>query len=124
MTDKEFRFEKKRIRSLIRKWVNPAGFGWWRIDIRYSRERHIENPNVAGKTDSDWKYSHAVITYYLPVTSTLDDEELEHTFVHELCHLPMSGMHFPDNEQANAIFERTVDEYAKHIIWASEMKNV
>lgn len=120
MKDKDSKAERQRLNKLEKKWVKPCGFGWWRIEIVLSSERHPDSPGVAGETHADWKYSHATITFYLPVTVNMDDEELEHTFVHELCHLPMSGMVFPDNDQAQAIFEKTVDDYAKHIIWAYE----
>lgn len=120
MTDKEYKEQKLRIKKLISKWFHPAGFGWWRVDFIYSRDRHPDNQNVAGETRPDWKYSHGSITYYLPVIAELSDEELEHTFVHELCHLTISGLMIPDDDSATAIWERTVDDFAKHLIWARE----
>jgi len=120
--DKQHKEQRSRLQKLVRKWVRPLGFGWWRIDFHYSGERHPENPGVAGETHADWKYSHATITYYTPVIANMSDEELEHTFVHELCHLPMSGLKIEDSEAGYAVFERIVDDYAKHIIWAKDIK--
>jgi hypothetical protein len=124
VNDNDYNFQKKRLQALIKKWVKPAGFAWWRVDFIYSNATHPDNPDVTAETVSNWRYSHASITYYMLKVSEQSDEELEHTFVHELCHLPMSGMEFPDNEQAQAIFEKAVDDYAKHIIWASEFVKV
>lgn len=121
MTDSEYKATKKRIQDLIDKWYHPAGFGWWRTDFIYSNERQPGNDGVGAETHADWKYSHATITFYLPVLKEMSDEELEHTFVHELCHLTASTWpNFDDNDDAVARFERTVDDFAKHLIWTSE----
>lgn len=121
MSDKEYNQTKKRIQALIKKWYSPAGWGWWRTDFVYSRERKPEDDNVAAVTMADFKYSHATITFYLPCLINMSDEELEATFVHELCHITASTYpNFQDNDDAQARFERTVDDFARHIIWASE----
>lgn len=121
MTDKEYNRIKKRLQALIKKWYSPAGFGWWRTDFVYSRERKPNDDEVAAETIASYRYSHATITFYLPCLVDMKDEELEHTFVHELCHLTASTYpNFQDNDDATARFERTVDDFAKHIIWASE----
>lgn len=121
MTDKEYNQTKRRIQKLITKWYRPAGFGWWRTDFYYSNERMPNNEGCAAETQASYRYSHATITFYMPVICQLSDEELEHTFVHELCHLTASTFpNFQDNDDAVARFERTVDDFAKHIIWASE----
>ena len=121
MSDADYKKLKKRIESLIDKWYAPAGWGWWRTNFSYSRERHPINQGVAAETHADFKYSHADITFYMPVLLEMSDEELEHTFVHELCHITASTYpNFEDNDDATARFERTVDDFAKHIIWASE----
>jgi hypothetical protein len=123
MTDKEYLTIKKRIKALIKKWYEPAGWGWWRTGFVYSRERQPDNDGVAALTIADFKYSHATITLYLPALRDMNDEELEHLIVHELCHLTASTWpSYEDNEDANARFERTVDDFAKQMIWTS--KNV
>lgn len=121
MTDKEYNQVRGRIRKLITKWYRPGGWGWWRTDFVYSNERQPGNDDVGAQTMADFKYSHATITFYMPVLWQLSDEELEHTFVHELCHLTGATYpNFEDNSDAHARFERTIDDFAKHIIWASE----
>jgi len=121
MNDKEYKELKTRIKKLIEKWFRPAGFGWWRVDFVYSRERMPDNDDCAASTHADWQYSHGTITFYLPVLTNLNDEELEHTLVHELCHLTASGWHnMQDTGDATARFERTVDDFAKHLIWSRE----
>lgn len=124
MTDKDYKLQKNRIEKLIKKWYKPAGWGWWRTDFRYSQERHPDDTGTycrAAETHADFKYSHATITFYLPMIAPLSDEELESTFVHELCHITASTYPaYEDNSDANARFERTVDDFARHIIWAVE----
>lgn len=121
MTDKEYKEIKGKIRALVKKWFRPAGFGWWRVDFVYSRERQPGNDDCGAETHAEWKYSHGTITFYLPVLKELDDEELEHTFVHELCHLTASGWpDFEDTRSGNMMFERVVDDFAKHLIWSHE----
>ena len=121
MKDKEYKELKSKLQKLVKKWFRPAGFGWWRCDFVYSRERMPDNEDCAAKTIAEWRYSHATITFYMPVLVNLSDEELEHTFVHELCHLTASGYpNFNDTDDGVARFEKTVDDFAKHIIWAAE----
>ena len=121
MTDAEYKKAKGRISKLVDKWYQPAGWGWWRTDFVYSNERQPGNDEVAAETRASYRYSHATITFYMPVIADMSDEELEHTFVHELCHLTAStSPNFQDNDDAIARFERTVDDFAKHIIWAAE----
>jgi hypothetical protein len=121
MTDKEYNKTVSRIRALIKKWYAPGGWSYWRTDFNYSRERHPETQGVAAETHADFKYSHATITFYFPVVCGMSDEELEATFVHELCHLTASTYpNFEDNPDAVARFERTVDDFSRHIIWCVE----
>lgn len=121
MTDREYNQVKSKIQKLIKKWYAPCGWGWWRTDFRYSDERQPGNDGVAAETHADFKYSHATITFYIPVLATMNDEELEATFVHELCHLTASTYpNFEDNPDGVARFERTVDDFSRHIIWARE----
>lgn len=121
MTDREYKQTKARLRKLISKWYKPGGWGWWRTDFNYSDERQPGNNGVAAETHADFKYSHATITFYFPVIKDMSDEELEHTLVHELCHLTGSTYpNFQDTDDGVARFERTIDDFAKHIIWASE----
>lgn len=121
MSDKEYRLIKSRLTKLQKKWYGPAGFGWWRTDFNYSRERKPGDDDVAAETHADFKYSHASITFYMPVMATMNDEELEHTFVHELCHLPAANYpNFEDDDSSRARFERTVNDFANHMIWASK----
>lgn len=124
MTDKDYRQTKKRIDTLITKWYKPGGWGWWRTDFIYSDERHPDNNEIGAVTKATYQYSHGTITFYLPVLVDMPDEELEHLFVHELCHLTASTYpNFEDTSDGEARFERTVDDFARHIIWASEHVN-
>lgn len=121
MNDNDYKELKSKLTKLIKKWYEPIGWGWWRTDFAYARERNPDNSDVAAITQADFKYSHATITFYMPVLAEMSDEELEHTFVHELCHITGSTYpNFENNDDAVARFERTIDDFAKHIIWAYE----
>lgn len=123
MNDQEYKKLKSRIGRLIKMWYKPAGFGWWRTEFVYSRERKPNDDNVAAETHADFAYSQATITFYLPAMRDMDDDDLEGVVVHELCHLTASSYpQFEDNADAHSKFERTVDDFARHLIWAS--KNV
>lgn len=128
MTDKEYEAQKKRIRRLTKKWFHKLGLGWWKIDIEYSRvssdpfEKTAYSPKlISGKwvsvmaTSADPWYRKALITCYLPEVSTLDDEELEETYLHELMHVflsPMKNPKFAKEEEAVA------QSLAKAFIWS------
>lgn len=106
MTDKEYNYERNRIRKLISRWRDRLGLGWWRIDFEYEREE----PEFTGSTDyapldidgiwrnvavtrCDPNYLKATIVFYIVQIRKLDDEELETVFVHECMHVILSPMH-------------------------------
>lgn len=71
--------------------------------------------------DTNTCYDGIVTTFYVPAIHTMSDDELEGMFVHELCHLTASTYpSFEYNEDAHARLEKTVEEFARHLIWASQ----
>lgn len=118
MTDKEYKATKVRIQKMLKKW-RPAGFGWFHISYSYERE-HDENPRLAAKCDVDWQYKSAHITFFAPVMSELDDERLENTVVHELCHVLISPIQDFSDENTRQMTEYTTSLVADSLIWASK----
>lgn len=93
MNDAEADIQKARIQRYLDKWM-PAGFGWWKLKIDYERgsstgkESLIETANII----ENWEYRSARITFYLDCTTDLNDDDLEHTVVHELSHLLLGSI--------------------------------
>lgn len=109
MTDKEFEKEKKRIQKLKDKWMPLLWLNQYWINFDYERENQGEDmtdyrpQDVGGRwesimvTRSDPFYLKANITCYLLQTKKLNDEELEETFLHELCHIHLATLHTKEN---------------------------
>ena len=133
MTDKEYEFQKKRIRRLIKKWIKPIGLNWWKIDIEYDRGIRDDNSNpayspkvVKGKwvtmmeTNCDPYYLKANIVCYLPDVARIEDEELEETFLHELMHIFLSPM---KSKQKAKEEELVATKLAQAFIWSKHVKH-
>lgn len=127
MNDKEYQIEKKRIQTLIKKWVKPIGLGWW--NIRFEYERADKNSgdttyapmDIGGyyetvmETRCDPYYLNAAITVYCRVTKEMSDEDLELAFVHELMHVFLSPMH---TKQTRKEEELVATKLAQGFIWS------
>lgn len=106
MIDKDFNKEKKRIRKLKDKWMPLLWLNSYWINFDYVRE----TPGPESKTDyapqdiggfwetvmetrCDPYYLKANVTVYVLQSAKLDDDQLEETFLHELCHIHLSPLH-------------------------------
>ena len=118
MTDKEFREQKRRVNKYLDKWQKPAGFGWWYITVEYERDRYTDEPNTAAHCWSQWQYHQATIRFYLPALKSLEDEELERTIIHELCHLLISPLEDYSTPERRQITEHTTSLVADALYWA------
>lgn len=92
LTDKAVETEKRRIRKHILPWIKRMGLMWWSIDILYSisdqSDAYQDGKGKASATVSvDWQYLRAGITFYLPLTTNLKDDELDSVCCHECCHI-------------------------------------
>ncbi len=134
MTDREYEFQKARIRKLTKKWVKPLGLNWWRIDFFYSRHKHNENDTYdyspkdikghwvsAMDTRADPYYLTATITFYLPILESIDDDELEEYYVHELMHIFLRPMH---EKKTAAQEELVATKLAQAFIWSLKRRGV
>lgn len=120
MTDKEYREQKLRVRRFWDKWHDAIGMGWWRINLTWDRARDEESPNQLAVTSSSWQYRTGHVTFNLPECAAVDDETLEETVVHELCHILLAPIHDGRDDQAREITEFAVTSTARAIIWARE----
>lgn len=127
MTDKEYNVQKKRIRSLIKKWHKAIGMNWWRVEYVYSRERRDDSAttydpgqgwDVAADCQTDSNYMTATVTFYLPNIVSIRDEELEEIYLHELMHILINPM---QTKQKAAEEERVATTLARAMVWASEI---
>ncbi len=133
MTDKEYREQKARIKALIPKWVYPLGLRWWKVTFEYERDglelgAHIENNGSAqclARTSVRWQYLDALIVWNMPALVGTDDEELEKSFVHELCHIfvhemrEWAGEEMEKDKLTDAIRheERVVTQLTAAMLW-------
>ena len=100
MDDAAFEAEQERIRALMDRWWGRDFdiLRGWKVKVIYQRHQG-EQRDVSGEPwycaascSADWRYLDATITVYCQTTATLDDEELEETFVHECCHVLTNEM--------------------------------
>jgi hypothetical protein len=129
MDDAEYEKQKARLIALSEAWIHPIGLGWWRVNLSYDRtgEDFFASVEKAGNFRSqsvarcfaDWKYGIATILWNMPELPDLDDDELEHTFVHELMHIFLNevrgeGADWMDHE------ERVATTLEKAFIWVRD----
>lgn len=83
------------VRAFITKraglWQERLGLGHFDIyhvfvDDFYGEE-DVDSIKTVAKTVSRWNYFEAKVTWYLPSAARHDDDYLERTLVHELCHV-------------------------------------
>jgi Zn-dependent peptidase ImmA (M78 family) len=100
---------RSKIERLAREWQERVGLGWWIIEFQFNEETQDDYAN----TTALWQYSHALITWNLRNMSTLSDELLEDTIVHELAHClldPITADADPNTPQEK--FAQKAMEYA------------
>lgn len=119
MTDKEYNAEKARIQSMIDKWFNALGLGWYEVDMSWSREVDESHRDTAARTEWRWQYRTAAITWFLPTTATLTEEKLERTVVHEFAHILTGSMAYDtDDDGYLERMEHATETVARAIIWS------
>ena len=94
LTELEVKKEQKRINRYICKWKQPFHFDLWsRFDIIYKNEaKEDDDCMVPAEVYADYSRLQATITFYLSCVAKLSDERLEHTVLHELAHILLSGL--------------------------------
>ena len=118
MTTKEFNEQRRRIRRLCDKWMPRLGMSWHRLELNYSEERDGGNPDSAAHSRSAWEYKDASITWFCPVTATIDDKFLERIVVHEMAHVLVAPMRSHDVPMENE--ELVCTTLADAFMWTAE----
>ena len=118
MTDKQFEKERKRVRRLWFKWFKPIGMGWWQVELSYDRARDEDEPATAGLTTTNWQYRTAAVTFFLPATAAMSEEDLEEVVVHEMVHIMCGPIQDMSSDDRREITEHTVTTIARSIMWA------
>lgn len=123
MKRKAVKAQIRRIKKLGDKWLTPMGLKWWSIEHRFNASRkpfrHEGDRETVMKTTTAWQYRRAWIDFNVPLIATLSDHEVEHDYVHELCHILVEEMRGnPSDEQMHC--ERAVDSLADAFMWTRE----
>lgn len=101
MRKRERKRQEKRVRKLVRRWTEPMGLLWWKLDVIYYAG-YDECKQLFGKPDvtvetvmrtyASWQYLEATLEVNLQRVATMGDVELEYTVVHELAHVLLVEM--------------------------------
>lgn len=131
MTDAQFSEQRDRVKRLTDYWVETLGLTrlLWRINIRY----HQSGDTMDARKDEDayctlarttvqWQYMDAHIDWNLPQLIDRDDDTVEYSVVHELCHILVREMRCdggPSEHRADILNheERVVTHMARAFIW-------
>lgn len=122
LMEKWHKRQKRRVRKLFAKWLEPLGLLWWEIDIGYysdyDRCRQLFTTSNANRdtvmiVDASWKYMEATIDVNLQRTSKTNDKKLEKIIVHELTHILVNEM----REKGIKHEERVASTLASAFIW-------
>jgi len=99
--------QRKRIRALADKWLQPLGLLWWGIEFRHIKDRagfKRDNGNEALMiVYADWRYMKAVVEVNTEMMKDIDDDELELSFLHEMCHIILDEMDCPDKDHEERV---------------------
>lgn len=98
MTD--WKAERKRIRTIAKRWRYPLGLDEWHMTTRYTQGNLIVDGTVStgavGCASVRWQYREAELDFNLEKTAKLTDEELEEIYVHEAMHVILNEMRDED----------------------------
>jgi len=120
---KAFKTQRQRIRRLEKKWAPLLGLRWWSIEYCFydKRKRYAKATERDGQTSvascvADWRYLTAVVSFNLPMWTTLSDAKAEWVFVHELMHIFLQELQAPRTDHMDHE-ERICTSLAKAFLW-------
>jgi len=119
MKKRKLKKEKKRVRRVFDKWMEPLGLLWWTILVDYNEGRedfqNEDNTEIVCNVQMRWEYLEALITVNVGCTAQLSDAELERSLVHELVHILIAEMQGEPGEVKHQ--ERVVTLLTKAFFW-------
>ena len=125
--DKEVRKQALRIKPLLEKWVGRLGLTHWQIKFDMCTTAPRTEGDIAWQTHMEtatmWPYMDSLVTVYVPIVADLCDDDLEKTFVHEMCHILVNEMCAVDhgNDDSGPREERVATQVATAILGAYSM---
>ena len=113
--------KRKQIKKLFDKWTYLLGLRWWNVTINYIDDpqeiirifRVTDEDVCIAKSYCDWRYATCNIYVNLPQLKQMDDQQVEMTIVHELCHALVNEM----REDGIDHEERVVTGLTKAFLW-------
>jgi hypothetical protein len=124
MKAKQFKAQKRRVKTLIDKWLRPLGLLWWRTEIAYhdkaAKSKCLPDHELLFSTDAQWQYRQAWIDAYLPRVAEQSDEDLEYQVVHELCHILVAELQTCPDADKQAHTEHVVTALAHAFLWVRD----
>ena len=128
MKDKEYDALKAKIERIALAWINDCGFGWWQIDLEYSREyREDDDDNGNGTSQAEtwcqWQYRSARIVFYLPAFKDTNDWKVERVVVHELSHILVAPIHDFTDDNTTQMTEAATENVTRALILAAECRD-
>lgn len=119
-------FDRQRDRALAQflAWQTMLGLRWWRIEYNWHDTGSSLFEREAGTTcyattTTQWEYLRAQIDINTPALRHQDDDDLEYTVVHELCHVLVAEMRGTDWNRQHE--ERVVTTLAKAFLWVRDL---
>ena len=111
----------KQIKKLFNKWIYLLGLRWWNVTINYIDDpqeiikifRVTDDEICVAKTYADWRYATCNVYINLPQLKQMENDQIEMTIVHELCHALVNEMRKDGIDHE----ERTVTALTKAFLW-------
>ena len=117
MTPAAYERQKNRVRKLFRRWREPLYLHEWHIDLVFEDGEFISpdgrvSHDAAATCHALWPYRRATITFNTQHIQHMDDDELEHTVIHEAMHILLNEMR--DDSEENLDHEERVATTLAH----------
>lgn len=117
---------EEAIRSRAAEWQTLLGLDHFDIEHVFSpafySEEDVDSVKTVATTVARWQYLEAVITWYLPSAMRFDEDYLERTLVHELCHVLLSPEQADIPTKHHEKLELTTEMVARALINMKEVQ--
>lgn len=127
MNDRDYNAQKRRVGRLFNRWAKTLGLNQWALHYQCCREGEmLTDDDRSGDSafspvmdcEAQWQYQQVAIRVNTPMLVSMDDEDVERSVVHELCHVLVNEMRTdePTMEQYNHE-ERVVTMLTNALLW-------